>query len=73
MSLSLTVPADPIALTGKIINASGSTLINWTGTVGRSYNYTFDISALSIGVYHLDIYDNANNKVCTIPFDKPSN
>lgn len=74
MSLSVTNPIDnPMPLTGKIVDPSGIVKANWSGNVGRSYSYTFNIASLAAGAYHLDIYDNMNNKVCTIPFDKVPN
>jgi len=73
IGLAVTNPiSSNIPLTGKIVNASGSILKTWSGSVGRNYSSVIDISTLLVGVYHLDIYDNANNKVCTISFDKPN-
>jgi len=64
--------ANPQVLSGKIIDASGKTVIAWTpGNVGYRYKYTFDVSNLPVGNYHFDIYDDNNNIVYTIPFVKP--
>lgn len=65
--------ANPQVLSGKIVNdATGKTEIDWTpGNVGYRYKHTFDVSNLAVGSYHFDIYDDNNNIVYTIPFDKP--
>lgn len=63
--------ANPQVLSGKIVDASGTTKITWTpGNTGYRYMHTFDISNLSAGSYHFDIYDDNNNIVYTIPFEK---
>jgi len=65
--------ANPQVLSGKIVNdATGKTEISWTpGNVGYRYKNTFDVSNLAVGHYHFDIYDDNNNMIYTIPFEKP--
>jgi hypothetical protein len=65
---------NPVTLSGKIVDASGTTKQTWGPiNIGNRYNYTFDISNLSVGTYNLDIYDEWNNKVKTVSFEKTIN
>lgn len=63
--------ANPLVLSGKVVDAAGRTKMTWTpGNVGYRYAHSFDVSNLSAGNYHFDIYDDNNNLVYTIPFEK---
>jgi hypothetical protein len=74
VSMGIGTPNSYVSLTGKIVNATGSEMITWSsGNFGGAYNHTFDISSLSPGMYHFDIYDANNNKVSSIPFEKSAN
>ena len=62
----------PMTLSGKIVDASGHALVNWNpGNIGYRYKSNVDISSLNSGNYHFDIYDDANNLVKSISFNKP--
>ena len=71
MTVQMATP-HPMSLSGKIVDASGTTLINWNpGDIGYRYKSNIDITSLNSGNYNFQVYDDAKNLVKTISFVKP--
>ena len=73
LNISMNTP-DPMLLSYKLVDGKGKELINWMPSQKSDiYDHEFDISNLKPGKYYVNVYDENNNKVQVISFEKSAN